>query len=174
MTKKSVVALICLVIFLLPAAAIVQTPDYSGQWKSTSVTIDPDPGYYSLPGVILDIKHEGLIIEMRTTTLNPVTPTPPSERRYTTDGKDIKSPGLGGGELRSRAYFENGKLIIEGEAEAAAKMTDDSTGEETIRHIPYTFRDVYSLSEDGKTLTIVRKIERGGTTSIRTTVLAKA
>jgi hypothetical protein len=173
MTKRTIVVLICLVTLLLPATATAQIPNYSGQWKSTSVTIDPDPGNYSLPGVVLDIKHEGLIIEIRTTTLNSATSTPPSERRFTTDGKDIKSPGLGGGELRSRAYFENGKLIIEGEAEASAKMTDDSTGEETIRYVPYTFRDVYSLSEDGKTLTVVRKIERGATTSIRTTVLAK-
>ncbi len=155
------------------AAATAQTPNYSGQWKSTSVTIDPDPGYISLPAVVLNIKHEGLIIEIRTTTLNSATPAPPSERRYTTDGKDIKSPGLGGGELRSRAYFENGQLIIEGEAEATAKGTDDSTGEETIRYVPYTFRDVYSLSEDGKILTIVRKIEREGTALIRTTVLSK-
>ncbi len=35
------------------------------------------------------------------------------------------------------------------------------------------FRDEYSLSEDGKTLIIVRKIVRRGTTSIRTTDLSK-
>ena len=35
------------------------------------------------------------------------------------------------------------------------------------------FRDEYSLSEDGKTLTIVRKIVRRGPTSIRTTDLSK-
>ncbi len=173
MTKRTIVALIYSVPILLSAAATPQTPNYSGQWKSTSVAIDPDPGYISLPAVVLDIKHEGLLFEIKTTTLNSAVPNPPSERSYTTDGKEIKSPGLGGGELRSRAYFENGKLIIEGEVEATAKMTDDSTGKETIQYTPYAFRDVYSLSEDGKTLTIVRKIERGGTTLIRTTVLAK-
>ena len=55
MTKRFALANFCLAVFFLsamaPATAFEQTANYSGQWKSTSVTIEPDPGYFSLPGV---------------------------------------------------------------------------------------------------------------------------
>lgn len=171
MNKKY--ALCGMIVFLaLAAAAAAQTPNFSGQWKSVRTTIDPDPGYVSLPDVVMDIKHEGLVLEFKTTTLNSQIPAPPVEHRYTTDRKEATSPAEGGGDLKSLAFIESGKLIIEGEAEAKSARIAPGEAPE-ISYVRYRYHEEWSLSEDGKTLTIVRKIEREDMPMVMTTVLTK-
>ena len=86
--------------------------------------------------------------------------------------KESLNPAQGGGTLKAVARFENGTLIVEGETEAI-RATLSGGSEPDIQYERVHFREELSLSEDGKTLTLIRKSESPGGPMTRTLTLTK-
>jgi hypothetical protein len=135
--------------------------DYSGQWKlslskSSAQEISPE----TLPDMTLVIKLDGLNLAIQKTSV-----TPRGERvdelKLTTDGKETLSAGQGIKDLKSVCRLENGKLFISSEKEGVmACMTAGSDGAEPVsrEYFRYGCEEEYSLSADGKTMTVVQKL----------------
>ena len=65
--------------------------------------------------------------------------------------------------LAGRFYFE-----------LDCDLRSEGGAEPEISYVRYRYHEEWSLSEDGKTLTIVRKIEREDMPMVKTTVLTRA
>jgi hypothetical protein len=142
--KLNMVLLIALVgIGGLPFAAA--GPDFSGTWLRIADQSDPLAVYVdgkSQPGTAdLVVKHEKsmLWVEKRWSH------KPAAQIMHVIDGDEHTGTADGGGTLVYRAVWEGGKLIINGTTKANTPF-----GSTEIKA-----REEWSLSEDGKTLTIL-------------------
>jgi hypothetical protein len=121
------------------------TPDLSGTWKLNSTKSEfgqfPAPGSMtqkitSADGKItVDMKMTG---EQGEFAMNST---------YTTDGKESTNTGFGGGETKSTAKWDADALVID---------TKGSFGDNA-----FTMKDKWSLSADGKVLTVARHFSSG-------------
>ncbi len=69
------------------------------------------------------------------------------ESRYTTDGKESTHEGLGGMPTPSKTYWEGSQLVTESSMETPRGSVE--------------LKEVRSLSDDGKVMTVTRTIKRG-------------
>ena len=122
------------------ALALAQSkPNFSGNWKLNNSKSDfgPMPAPQSITS---RIDHKEPNLKIATTWVGDQ-----GERTfefgYTTDGKETTN-SFGNAEIKSKATWEGSTLLI------ASKGSTDS-GE-------FTIKDKMSLSEDGKTFTLVR------------------
>jgi len=67
--------------------------------------------------------------------------------RFTTDGKESSNPGFGGMSMPSKTYWEGNRLVTESSMETPMGLMQS--------------REVRSLSDDGKTMTVVRTTTGG-------------
>ena len=67
--------------------------------------------------------------------------------RFTTDGKESTNPGFGGMSMPSKTYWEGNRLVTESSMETPMGLMQS--------------REVRSLSDDGKTMTVVRTTTGG-------------
>jgi hypothetical protein len=114
---------------------LAATPNFSGEWKLNLAKSDYGPIQQFAPeSMTRTIKHDGPALHMSTHqkgAQGEVT----SELNYTTDGKMVENKGSKGS-----AKWDGDKLVVD--------SVRDNQGNEL------KFHDVYSLSADGKTLTI--------------------
>ncbi len=160
-------------ISLLAGPLAAQKPDFSGTWKINTEKSDPIPappagagGAGQRPGGMggmrpseLFIMHSDskMVIEQkmaeRTTLLT-----------YYLDGRDSKNPGMRGAEMTTKSTWVENTIVTNGENTFTTPM-----GEMTIKT-----HEVRSLSDDGKTMTIVSSATTPRGEMTRKTVYDKA
>ncbi|MFC1724767.1 hypothetical protein ACFL4T_04005 [candidate division KSB1 bacterium] len=135
-------------VVIINISAFSQEINYSGKWKI-------DLKKSSLPGMtikdhILTIMHEGINLNIKSELIWPNGNRDIIDYKYTTDGKDCTIPGRYIEELTGRCLIEKGELSIEREQDGIRRVRGK---QETIYT---TIIEKYSLSKDGKILTIIR------------------
>ena len=123
-----------------PAAAMA-APNLSGEWK-LNVARSKYGDFPAPASMIRKIKHEGVSLSMSTTqkgAQGEVT----SELNYSTDGKAVVNK-TATGEIKGGAHWEGNNLIIE-----SSRQVNSAELKE---------RDTWTLSADGKTLTVAAHI----------------
>ena len=157
-------------ISLLASPILAQKPDFSGTWKFNPEKSDPIPpppgGGGQRPGGIggmrpseLFITHSDgkMVIEQkmgdRTMLLT-----------YYLDGRETKNPGMRGNEMTTKSTWAENIIATDGENTFTTPM-----GEMTIKS-----HEVRSMSEDGKTMTIVSTANTPRGQMTRKTVYDKA
>ena len=127
------------------AAGMAATPDFSGNWKLNTAKSDfgefPAPSSmtqkvtHAEPKLTVDMKMTSDMGEFAVIS------------NYTTDGKECTNQGFGGSEAKSTVKWDGPALVIE---------TKGSFGDNA-----YTMTDKWTLSEDGKVLTVQRRFSGG-------------
>jgi hypothetical protein len=123
------------------AASFAAVPDFSGSWKMNASKSDfaqfPAPSSmtakvtHAEPKLTFETKMSSDMGDLDFTA------------NYTTDGKECVNPGFGGSETKSVAKWDGQTLLID---------TKGSFGDNE-----YTMKDKWTLSEDGKILTVLRR-----------------
>lgn len=104
----------------------------------------------------IDHKEQQLIIKQ---TLNFGGEERVRTSRSTTDGKESTNPGFGGMSMPSRTYWEGNRLVTESSMETPMGAM--------------AVKEVRSLSDDGKTMTVVRTTTGGPRERTQTLVYVK-
>jgi hypothetical protein len=122
------------------SAALAAGPDLSGSWKLNASKSEfgqfPPPSSmtqkvtHAEPKLTVALKMASDMGDFDNTA------------NYTTDGKECTNQGFGGSEAKSVTKWEGESLVME---------TKGTFGDNA-----YTMKDKWTLSEDGKILTIVR------------------
>ena len=126
-----------------------QETNFSGVWKINRNK--SNLAGMNIKDFTLTIKHEGINLYISSKVIFPGGYERTQEYKYTTDGKDCFIPGRKVKQLTGRCILENGELIIESEADAQKIVG----GKEEILIMDVT--EKYSLSKNGKTLTILKR-----------------
>ena len=160
-------------VFVLAAgAAMAQTPDLSGEWKL-------DPGRSDLgemaaidPQITVSIRQEAGAVTIRKSISVPAKQTV-RNFRYTLDGQESLNAGESLKDLKGKASFEKGILVVRSEQEGMTmRISGDDPPE--IEYFKYDSVEEYSLSADGKTLTVVQTGQMPGGPRKTTFVFEKA
>lgn len=144
-------------IFLAVAASAQSNPNFTGTWKQDNSKSSVQPG--STMQYSNKIDHADPKLAVTTILDYGDRPPTPYTRNYTTDGKPSVSTDREGDKSTTIVRWESNTLVFEtGEKDEAGSITT---------------REVWTLSEDGKTLT--KKIHTSGPRgeSDRTYVLMK-
>ncbi|MGH7561756.1 MAG: hypothetical protein ACRENB_12150 [Gemmatimonadales bacterium] len=145
--RAAVLSLAALVTLAAAAGAQTKT-DFSGTWKRNAEKSDPiggpgggggggGGGMGTSTSVVTQAADKIVIA----TTFGENTRT----LTYTLDGKESVNPGMRGGETRSTARWDGAALVIE-----STSTRSTPSGDVTI-----TSKEVRTISEDGKTMTVV-------------------
>ena len=122
------------------SAGFAASPDFSGNWKLNASKSEfgafPAPSSYTQK--VSHAEPKLTVAVKMTSDMGDVDLT----ANYTTDGKESTNQGFGGSEAKSTAKWEGDGLVIE---------TKGSFGDQA-----YTMKDKWTISEDGKVLTITR------------------
>jgi len=130
---------------LAASIGFAASPDLTGNWKLNASK--SDFGQFPAPTAMTQkVSHAEpkLTVETKMTTDQGEMAF---TSNYTTDGKETTNQGFGGSEVKSTAKWDGGTLVI------------DSKG--SFGDNPYTMKDKWGLSEDGKVLTITRRFSSG-------------
>ena len=135
-----------LTIALISASACLAAgPDLSGNWKLNPSKSEfgafPPPS--SMTQKITHADPKMTVVLKMSSDMGDFDNT----ANYTTDGKECTNPGIGGAEAKSTVKWEGDALVLE---------TKGTFGDNA-----YTMKDKWTLSEDGKVLTIVRHFTSG-------------
>src|ERR1044071_2894146 len=126
-------------------------PDFSGTWKVNTEKSDPMGGGGGGGGGVsagLSPRPAGPTTITQSATELVISTSMGDQTRkftYSLDGKETTNPGMRGGETKSKAHWDGNALVIEN----TSTMTG-ANGEVTV-----TSKEVRTLSEDGKTMTVV-------------------
>lgn len=123
--------------FLLGCAARAAGPDFSGEWKLNSAK--SDFGKFPAPqSITRKIAQQGAKVSI-TTIQKSAKGELTTAVAYTTDGKQVTNPGQGG-ETKGSAEWIGDKLMIE--------------SSRAVGGLTLTQKDIWTLSPDGKMLTV--------------------
>jgi hypothetical protein len=141
MTRRFVLTLVAGVALFSGSLMAANTPNFSGSWKLNAAKSDfgPMPAPDKMDRTI---KHEDPTMEMKTTQVGQQGEIT-TEMKYVTDGKEFVNKGPRG-EVKSVATWEAGKLVVKSKRE--------------VQGMEITITETWSLSEDGKNITIVNSI----------------
>ena len=129
------------VFFLLGGVTRSFLPDFSGEWKLNLAR--SNFGSFPAPlGITRTIKQQGSTLTMTIVQKGPQGEIT-SQLTYTTDGKPVTNKGQGG-DSKGSAQWIGDKLMIESSRE--------------IQGSTLTQKDIWTLSPDGKTLTIDSRV----------------
>ncbi len=131
--------------FLVSGGATVapaDKPDFSGEWKLNLEKSDFGP-LQSPKSRVDKISHKDPELKINRTQVSPMDQTNTSEWVCTTDDKECSNDIPGGITLKSTAKWDGETLVV------VSKGTLPQQGDLTIT-------DKWSLSKDGKTITIAR------------------
>ena len=149
-TRFLTVATLLSSVALQPALAQGKQPDFSGTWKMNMEKSDPMGGRGGGGGGgggMGGMTMGATTITQTATELKLSTPMGDQTRTvtYALDGKESTNPGMRGGETRSKAHWDGNSLVIE-----STSTMNGQNGPMTI-----TSKEVRTLSDDGKTMTVV-------------------
>ena len=130
---------------LAVSAAFAASPDLSGNWKlnASKSEFGQFPAPSSMTQKVTHAEPKLTVALKMTSDMGDVDLT----ANYTTDGKECTNTGFGGGETKSTVKWDGEALLME---------TKGSFGDNA-----YTMKDKWTISEDGKVLTIVRHFSSG-------------
>src|SRR5262249_21229207 len=125
---------------IVASAGLAATPDLSGSWKLNSSKSDfgQFPAPSSLTQKVTHAEPKLTVALKMSSDMGDVDLT----SNYTTDGKECTNPGFGGSDAKSVTKWDGDALVME---------TKGAFGD-----VAYTLKDKWTISEDGKMLTIVR------------------
>jgi hypothetical protein len=144
--------------FILAAAgsaAFAQTPDLSGEWKLNPGRSDLGEMANINPEIDLSIRQDGEAITVGK-TITIMGKTMVKKFRYTLDGKESLNAGESLKDLKGKAVFENGVLIIRSEQEGM-ELTPSGNEQPDVKYFKIDSTEEFSLSADGKTLTVIQR-----------------
>lgn len=147
---------------LLPAAALAQTPDFSGTWKINMIKSDAAP--QGRGGQQMDMSNMMLAVTQTAEALT-IVQTGMGQERTTTyylDGRESTNRA-GRGDMKSTSKWDGAKLVTEG----------SSTFEGPNGQVTMTMKEVRELSADGKTMTVTTTSDSPMGTRTRKTVFDK-
>jgi hypothetical protein len=150
---KQIAMTMLVLLGLTATAAVAQTPDLSGEWKLNSGRSDLGEMAAADPSIILSIHQESGVLTMRK-AITIVGREVVKNFRYTLDGKESLNAGESIKELKGFAAFVKGVLAVRSEQEGMT-MTSNGVSEPEIEYFKYNSVEAFSLSPDGKTLTLV-------------------
>ncbi|GEM_PF-3560609 len=130
---------------------------FAGTWKMDPAksTLDDMNGGI-VPQITLVIGIEGGQLKLaRTTAVMDIEKT--SQMVLTMDGKECLNAGESFKDLKSTCRLDGGKMLLAGEREGMT-MTVMGGGEPQTEYLRLPFTEEYSLSADGKVLTVVQKL----------------
>ena len=141
MNRRSVLSLLALAGLTATLAAAADKPNFTGSWKMNSEKSDfgPVPPPEKMERTI---KHEDPKLNVNSVSVGPQGENK-SEANYTTDGKDSVNK-MAGADVKSVAAWEGSNLTIKYKREAQG--------------MEISFVENWSLSADGKVLTIVNNL----------------
>jgi len=148
MKKSTVIAAVCVLAIGLAVWALA-APDFSGTWvldasKSDQMSMGRQGGGGTPPNITLTIQQSGNELAI-TRTMEMGGNQRTSDQKFTLDGKENTNTAMmGRGEMVSKSRWDGGTLVIEG-----TQKISSPRGEMEI-----ATKEAYSLSEDGKVLTI--------------------
>jgi len=137
MTKSMTWFSVLAAVSLLGIPAQAAPPNMSGDWK-LNLAKSNFGGFPAPQSITQKISHDGLKLTMTIVQKGAQGETT-SQLAYTTDGKPVTNK-LQGGESKGSAQWIGDKLMIESSRE--------------IQGATLTQKDIWTLSSDGKTLTI--------------------
>ena len=131
-------------------------PDFSGTWKLNTEKSDPMGGRAGAGGGgggggvsagLSPMNMGPTTITQSATELVISTAMGEQTRKYTysLEGKETTNPGMRGGETKSKAHWDGNSLVIENTGTMKGPNGD----------VTVTSKEVHTLSEDGKTMTVV-------------------
>ena len=137
-------------------------PDFSGTWKLNAIKSDAMRGRGGQMGAPRDII---LTINQTADELNIEQEVGQNARKltYYLDGRESTNAGMRGGESKSTAKWDGKKLVIETTA-----TFEGQNGSMTMKS-----KEVRTLSDDGKTMTVTTTTESPRGTNTRKTVFDK-
>ncbi len=157
---------------LLAAPLSAQKPDFSGTWKINPEKSDPmsappgGGGGGQRPGGMGGIRPSELFITHSESKM--VFEQKMGERTvlltYYLDGRESKNPGMRGAEMTTKSTWVDNTIVTDGENTFTTPM-----GDMTIKS-----HEVRSMSDDGKTMTIVSTATTPRGEMTRKTVYDKA
>jgi hypothetical protein len=129
-----------ILVLLAASAAFAAVPDFSGTWKlnASKSEFGQFPAPASFTQKITHAEPKLTVAGKMSSDMGDVEFT----ASYTTDGKETTNQGFGGSESKSTAKWDGDTLLME---------TKGTFGDNS-----YTMKDKWSLSADGKVLTLVR------------------
>jgi hypothetical protein len=130
---------------LAASAAFAATPDLSGSWKlnASKSEFGQFPAPSSMTQKVTHAEPKLTVAMKMSSDMGDLDLT----SNYTTDGKECTNQGFGGSEAKSVVKWDGDALLME---------TKGTFGDNA-----YTMKDKWTLSEDGKVLTIVRHFSSG-------------
>jgi len=136
-------------------------PNFSGTWKINTEKSDPMGGGGGGGGGMGGMMAPLTITQTATELVTEQTMGDQVRKAtYYLDGRESTNPGMRGGEAKSKASWDGNSLVIE---------TTSMMGENQV-----TTKTVRSLSEDGKTMTVVTtRPNQSGEMTTRKTVYDK-
>ena len=157
-------------ISLLASPLLARKPDFSGTWKLNPEKSDPitplPGGGGQRPGGIGGMRPSELFITHSDSKM--VIEQKMGDRTmlltYYLDGRETKNPGMRGNEMTTKSTWAENIIATDGENTFTTPM-----GEMTIKS-----HEVRSMSEDGKTMTIVSTANTPRGQMTRKTVYDKA
>jgi hypothetical protein len=151
-TRFLTVATLLASVALQPALAQGKATDFSGTWKMNMEKSDPMMGGRGGGGGGGGGGMGGMMMGATTITQSAtelVVSTAMGDQTrkvtYALDGKESVNPGMRGGETKSKAHWDGKSLVIE-----STSTFNGPNGEMTV-----TSKEVRTLSDDGKTMTVV-------------------
>lgn len=132
-------------VLIAASAGFAATPNLSGDWKLN--TSKSDFGQFPAPSTMtqkMSHAEPKLTVEVKMANDNGEFEF---KSNYTTDGKECTNQGFGGSEAKSVLKWDGENLVVE---------TKGTFGDNA-----YTMKDKWTLSGDGKVLTILRHFSSG-------------
>jgi hypothetical protein len=152
--KQHRFVLILLAVLAAAGAGLAQSPDFSGEWKLDSARSELGEMAMMNPEISLSVRQEAGVLSLRRTVVVPER-TMVKSARYTLDGKECLNAGESLKDLKGTAVLEKGRLVIRSEQEGAT-MTIQGDNPPQVDYFKYDSVEEWSLSADGKTLTLVQ------------------
>ena len=154
MKKTRFLLSLAFVLSLAASAAYAQTPDLSGEWKLNPGLSDLGEMAAANPDIAFSIRQEGGVLTIRK-NINVQGKEIVKNFRYTLDGKESFNDGESLKGLKGTAAFEKGILIVRAEQEGTTMHISGNDPPE-IEYFKFDSVEEFSLSSDGKTLTVVQ------------------
>jgi hypothetical protein len=134
---------------------------FAGTWKLDKGKSTMGHMYYdTVPDITLVLAIDGPKLTIRRTVAVGGTESS-TQIVLTMDGKECLNDGESLKGLKSTCMLEGGKMRIAGMREAmrvGMRMTDDGGGVPQTDFFAYKIEEEYSLSADGKVMTVVQKL----------------
>jgi len=155
--KKRTILLLAGILAVGGTALTAADDGFAGTWKLDIGKSSMGEMYSEVvPDITLVLTIDGPRLTINRTVA--VMGTERSSRwALTTDGKECTNDGESLKGLKSTCILEAGKIRMAGQREGIT-MTIEGGGEPQTDYFSYHYEEEYSLSADGKTLTLVQKL----------------